>query len=277
MNKVVFAVNLVGQTTPAIQTIEQLLYYIDPLIQNKFLTCLEPESVSVDFIDNSETGKIAQAVKSGATVVHIDANMLRALSNTLQALNFDITRFNERVFDANGALDTEKDQVDFTYTVNNVAQRWYGLIDMTLPIFNLSAPNTINPERLVAVRFHWQNIINPTYLFDVCMGHIEAKDSFFDMKAYSVIPSIGKLSIEELKDNEFFMALEEIPYFKGTLRQRLKRLVYAWIDENSIRLTALVKFNINTMVNDQRFADLKAYMEQLDQQPISVSGAAIPV
>ena len=79
MNKVVFAVNLVGQTTPTIQTIEQLRYYIDPLIQTKFLTCLEPESVSVDFIDNTETGKIAQAEKSGATVVHIDANMLRAL------------------------------------------------------------------------------------------------------------------------------------------------------------------------------------------------------
>lgn len=277
MKKVVFAVNLVGQTTPFIQTIEQLRDRIDPLIQSGFLTCLEPEPVSVDFIDNTETGKIAQAEKSGDTVVHIDANMLRALSNTMRYFNLDITRFNERVFDANGALDVEKSQVDFSYTVNNVAQNWYGLIDMTLPIFKLSAPDTINPESLVGVKFHWQNIINPTYQFDVDMGHIEAKDSFFDMKAYSVVPPTGKLSIEELKHNAFFMALDEIPYFKGTLRQRLKKLVYAWIDENNIRLTALVKFNINTMINDKKFADIKAYMEQLDQQPISVSGAAIPV
>lgn len=276
MKKVVFAVNLVGQTTPFIQTIQHLRDRIQPLVQTSFLTCLEAFPDRVDFIDNTEIDKIAQAEKSGDTVVHIDANMLRALSNTMRYFNLDITRFNERVFDANGALDVEKSQVDFSYTVNNVAQNWYGLIDMTLPMFKLSAPDTINPESLVGVKFHWQNVINPTYMFDVNMGHIEAKDSFFDMKAYSLGPT-GNVSIEELKHNTFFMALDEIPYFKGTLRLRLKKLLYAWIEENDVRLTALVRYNINTMINDKKFADIKAYMEQLDQQPISVSGAAVPV
>lgn len=269
MKTVIFAVNLDGQTCPFIQTVQHLRERIKPLIQTGFLTCLEASPDRVDFIDSADTHKIALAKKSGNTIVHIDANMLRALSNTLSAFCFDITRFNERTFDANGALDTEQSQVDFSYTVNNVALRWYGLIDITLPVYKLSAPDDVNPECFVGLKYHWQNEIQPTYLFDVNMGHIEAKDSFFDMKAYSMVPSTHSLALVEPKLNEFLSAVEAIPYFKGTLRLRLKKLLFAWIQEHNLRLTALVKYSINTMISDKRFAEIKAYMEQLDQKPIS--------
>ncbi|MCP0917949.1 hypothetical protein MUB04_15535 [Acinetobacter indicus] len=277
MKKVVFAVNLVGQTTPFIQTIQHLRDRIQPLVQTSFLTCLEAFPDRVDFIDNTEIDKIAQAEKSGNTVVHIDANILRALSNSLHEFNFGIHRLNERILDKNGSLDTEISQVNFSYSVNNPSLRWFGLIDMTIPIFKLSAPDDIEPEFVATLQYHWKNEIHPTFSFMVDMENIEDKNCFFDMKAYTLLSSLKKVSIIELKQIEFFMALENIPYFKGTLRLRLKKLLSAWIRQNHNLLTGMIKFRMNSMTTDRQFDEMKAYMEQLDQQPINVSGLAIAV